>query len=304
MHNFTLLNNQNIYDYFPVASSENSEIIVGKQLFDFVNRQSKTLVVTIGDSWTWGADLTEQKLNGSHIKRLDDDDYRINNMYGNVLAKTIDADFLNLGELGSGNWHIVRKLKELGNICHKLQYDSVLVLICLTETGREFNSHCDVDVDYRSWLLNNIKRPSDYYQFLQFVNSIIAKHIYDTIKLFDKKYQFVISTNFVDPVGYELLSPWFISDSWLKIICKSNRLEYRPSNCYLVFPWVIDKFNAVFDMAPELDKLTWLSWANEIAESANVRANVCKSDGINFGSQLHPLAKNHHCWAKYLLGAI
>ena len=290
----------NIYDFFSVATERDSATVVGKKLFDFVGRQSKSLVVTIGDSWTWGADLTQQKTRGTHIDRLVDDDYRIRHMYGNVLAKKINADFLSLGESGAGNWHINKKIEELYAIGPDLAYDRILVISIFTDLGRDFDSHHDIEVDYRSWLLENIRSAVDYYNFLKFVNHQISQRISDTIKKFDKRYQFIFSTNFVDPIGYDLLADRFLPKTWLEIICAENKIDYTPNKCYMVFPWVIEKFKAVLQMAPELDKSEWLIWINELVRDANMRAAVCFQDNINFGPLLHPSAHNHRVWSEYL----
>lgn len=292
--------NEIIYDHFSVASPQDSVTVVGKKLFDFVDRRSKTLVVSIGDSWTWGADLTQENIKVAHLDRTKDDEYRIKHVYGNVLAHRIGADFLNLGEPGSGNWYIEKKLKELFAIQHRLNYDRVLVIAVFTDLGRDFNSHNDVEIDYRSWLLDNIRSSGDYYEFLKFVNYNISQSIYKIIPNFFDRYQFIFSTNFVDPIGYDLLDPWFLPKTWLEIICSHNQIDYRPEKCYMVFPWVIEKFESVFDMAPELDRGHWLEWINEITNDANIRAQVCFRDNINFGPLLHPSAPNHACWSDYL----
>jgi hypothetical protein len=295
-----IFNNDNIHDYFSPATESDSATVVGKRLFDFVDRRSKTLIITIGDSWTWGADLTQHNETTLHLDRRADDDYRINTVYGNVLASRLNADFLNLGESGAGNWHIVRKLNELKTISNQLTYDDILIVGVFTECGRDFNSHCDLNVDYRSWLLNNINAADRYYGFLEFVNSCIAESVLSIIQQLDSRFRFVFATNFVDPIGYDPLQPWFVPQSWLKIICTEQQLDYQPDQCYMVFPWVIEKFEAVFDMAPELDRLTWLSWISKVTEQANIRAKLCQQDNKNFAQLLHPTAVNHLCWANYL----
>lgn len=295
---------ENLYDYFAVATEKDSVTVAGSRLFDFVDRQSDTLIVTIGDSWTWGADLTNFDLGCTHIMRLPDDDYRIKHVYGNVVAEAIGADFLNLGELGAGNWHIVKKLQEMQNLHAFLHYKKILVFSIWTELGRDFNSHNDVDIDYRSWLLDNIKTCRDYYNFMKFINAIIAENISQIISNFDKRVQFYFATNFVDPIGVEVLSKHWIDRSWLQVICDHTRKIYQPEKCFTVFPWCIEKFDMVFDVAPELDRLEWLQWINEITAAANTRAAICYRDTINFGNLLHPSAANHRCWAEYLLAMI
>lgn len=295
---------ENLYHYFAVAGEQDSVLLVGQKLFDFVDRGSNTLIVTIGDSWTWGADLTNCDVGVVHVQRRADDEFRIQNVYGNVMAAAIHADFLNLGESGSGNWYIARKLKELLNIHQQLSYQKILVVGVWTEVGRDLNSSHDIDIDYRTWLLDNVRSWDDYYDFMKFIQNVIALKISHTISQFDDRFRFVFSTNFVDPIGIEALSPYWIDQNWLGIICSSLGRKYDPSKCYTVSPWVIEKFAMVFDVAPELDKLEWLKWINEISDHANLRAAVCQRDDVNFGNLLHPLAHNHRAWAHYLLEQI
>ena len=49
--------------------------------FNFVNRHSKDLLVTLGDSWSWGYDLTVDN----------NTNYRLKNVYGNQLAEKLSA---------------------------------------------------------------------------------------------------------------------------------------------------------------------------------------------------------------------
>ena len=288
----------NLYDYFAVATEQDSAIVAGLKLFDFVDRQSDTLIVTIGDSWTWGTDLTNCDLGCAHFMRLPDDDYRIKHVYGNVVAEAIGADFLNLGESGSGNWYIVRKMQELQNLHTFLNYKKILIFAVWTELGRDFDSHHDVDVDYRSWLLDNIKTYHDYYRFMKVINNHIAQKISKIISGFGPQTEFWFSTTFVDTIGVELLSNYWMDQTWLQVMCGKNQKTYEPAQCYTVFPWCIEKFDMVFNVAPELDRLDWLQWINEITDAANTRLICIRDNNLNL---THPSAVNHQCWADFIL---
>jgi len=294
------LSPDNLIQYFTLPNVNTTESLLGKNPYDIVTRDSNTLLVTIGDSWTWGADLTAKHI-GLHIDRNCDDNYRLDNVYGGVLADYLQADFLNLGEPGSSNWHIARKLAELANISHDLSYQKIIIICIFTETGRDFNSLDDVTIDYRDWLINNVVDYTSYYDFLKFVNQQISAKIIKSLTSLSSACKIYFGTNFVDPIGYEQLQEYFLDYSWLKIICQRNNLAYMPDACYMVFPWVIEKFECLFDFAPELDRDQWLIWMSELAEDANVRATLCKKDSVNFNQLLHPTASNHRYFAEYLL---
>ncbi len=194
--------------YFSLPDERRTANLSGKNPYDFIRRRSDNLIVTIGDSWTWGADLTQQKYNVVHIDKLEDDDYRLNHVYGGIISKTLQTDFLNLGEPGSDNYFIANKLKELHKIIDQLDYDSVTVICVFTEVARGFLGPDDNDIndiDYSSWLKNNIHKDSDYYKFLKFINSNIADQIVPLLDKLTVKF----ATNFVDPIGFEKLESNF-----------------------------------------------------------------------------------------------
>lgn len=297
-----VLENDTLSKYFSLPNSNTTVLLLGKNPYNFVSRNSDTLVVTIGDSWTWGADLTQMLDYNLHIDRMEDDAYRLENVYGGVLSKILGSDFLNLGESGSGNWHIARKLNELSKISHELNYKNIIIISVFTDTARDFNSLDDVNIDYRSWLLDNITKDYKSYDgLLAFINQQISEKIYNSVQTLDKRYKVYFGTNFVDPIGYKLLDPYFLNKTWLEIICQTANIEYKPAQCHMVFPWVIEKFNSLFDFAPELDRLTWLQWVNELTNNANARAATCRNDAVIFNQLLHPTAKYHKCFAEYIL---
>lgn len=287
------LTQDNIKDHFSLPTADRTASLVGKNPYDFVNRNSDVLLITIGDSWTWGADLTKEKFSGTHIDRLADDDYRLSNVYGGVLSLMLNADFLNLGESGSGNYYILEKLQELSKLT--LDYKRVIVICTFTEVARDFDSLYDRDIDYFTWLSNNIHSPSDYNNFLKFINTQISTEI----SKIDINAELYFATNFVDPIGIECLSDKLLNQTWLQTWCNSKGIEYSYP-CYLVSPWIFDKLNNIFVISPKTDRTTYISWVADALDAANLRAEICKKDGINFGQLLHPLAEGHKLWAEYI----
>jgi len=183
-------------NYFTIASSKNSHYLTETNTFDFVNRNSDILLVTIGDSWTWGADLS---LN-------DNEEFRINNVYGNIVSGKINADWLNLGLNGSNNFFIAEKAEEVGKIINQLGYKKVYMICTFTEIGRSFDSHHDRYIDYIKWFNNN-----HIDNFLQFLNATCVNRIKKVAQ--EHSIKLIIGTNFVDAVGIDtdvlLPIPWF-----------------------------------------------------------------------------------------------
>jgi hypothetical protein len=276
------LSQDTLLDYFnpPTAESNGAFLRGYGNPYNFVDRKSQTLVVTIGDSWTWGDDLPK--------------DHRLDLVYGNQIANRVDADFLSLGECGAGNWHIYNKLVELANVVDQLEYNKIVVLCVFTETGRDFDSQHDRKINYYEWLRDNISTAPDYYKFLKFINEQIAKKINQLLKERFNGVTVRFATNFVEPLGFECLAENFITPTWLQV--------YTPyqGNCYLVTPWIMEKLESVFELYPKLDRTEFLIWINELADAATERAIICKCDNVKFGSLLHPLEPGHRAWADYI----
>jgi hypothetical protein len=287
-------------NYFSLPDESRSNFLLGKNLMDFISRNSNRLLITIGDSWTWGADLTQEKTRELHHSRLSDDNYRLTNMFGGVLSEMLDADFLSLGESGAGNNTMYLKLLELSKILNDLEYDQIDIICVFTEVGREFDSQFDKSVDYYSWLKKHVSMPQDYDKFMSFVNSLISKNIIDLISKFNKNVKIKFGTNFVDPIGFELLGEHFLNKSWLEIWCEHKGISY-PEKCYVVSPWVIEKFKkSILSICPELNESLFLEWAIDNGDKSLERVKICSRDNVNFGPLMHPLVAGHRLWAEYL----
>lgn len=82
------------------------------------------LLICIGDSWTWGDSLSPEPAN-----------YRTDHIYGALLAKKLNVDFINIARCGAANielhdwafWILPRVA----------EYRNIYLVITLTENGRE-----------------------------------------------------------------------------------------------------------------------------------------------------------------------
>jgi len=110
---------------FPPNISIWDEIPIYKNFKHEVNNDSDILLITAGDSWTWGASL--------------DPDKRIDQIYGTRLCHKLQCDFINIGLLGGDNLSIIQAVDFVINNLSK-QYKQIYVVITLTELGRETRS--------------------------------------------------------------------------------------------------------------------------------------------------------------------
>lgn len=100
------------------------------------------LLVTIGDSWTWGDSLTPALANnGFDVPGFEEThwDYeaRKKYCYGAHLSKHLNADWINYGFPGYSNVYILERFAHTLRSSLMEQYDEIYFVLCLTETGRE-----------------------------------------------------------------------------------------------------------------------------------------------------------------------
>ena len=275
------INNQLLQTHFTLPNPGISHHDVGFNPFNFIDRNQDTLLVTFGDSWTYGDDLTPNN----------DREYRLENVFGNQLSKRIGADYLNLAVPGSGNQWTPVLFEEFVQL--ELEYKHIVAIITFTEVGRDFNGWFDRDVDYASWLKINIHTSQDYTKFLQWQNNQIASKI---VELADQipGLKLLVSSNFVDPIGLEPFGSQRLDKTWLEV--------YRGKMddvCYFVSPYIIEKYRSVLELEWSLDKTTWLEWANKCLVQSEQRLDIIK-DPQYFRGLYHPLIEGHRAWADYL----
>jgi hypothetical protein len=84
-------------------------------------RSSDTLIITAGDSWTYGGSIKNN---------------REEKIYGSLLAQEFKADFINIGFCGGSNLDIVNATKYIvGSL--KKEYNKIFLIFTLTESTRD-----------------------------------------------------------------------------------------------------------------------------------------------------------------------
>jgi len=255
-------------NYFTIASEKNSHYLIPTNTFDFVDKNSKQLLVTVGDSWTWGADLPEKT--------------RLSDLYGNIISDNLGTDWLNLGQSGSNNFFIAERVEEFGKLVNRLCYDKIYLICTFTESGRSFNSHYDVYIDYVNWFKNN-----SIYNFLEFLNQECVNRIQQVANEYNLILK--IGTNFVDPIGITnvLPTPWF---RLLGIEC--------PIIAHAGTTGVKRLADVKFFTNQQSE---YMHWFGHMVDSAAYIDRV-SHDPILINA--HPGPSGHSAWANYLLSNI
>ncbi len=186
------LSEENLLDYFNIRESWQVCDVNPLPTTDFVSRNSDTLLVTVGDSWTWGAGLKSKK--------------RKEQVWGNLVSKMISADWLNLAQPGQSNQWMANRCRELYNISAELEYKKIVVVVVFTGAARSLEQN----FDYIHWFENN-----SIHDFLSMLNTKAVRTITDK----PSNVELYLSSNMVDPIGYtSSFKTWYnvlgLSDSY------------------------------------------------------------------------------------------
>ena len=249
--------------------------ILPRGAYDFVSNNSKKLLVTIGDSWTYGDRLAEEN--------PADKDFRLKHVYGYLICKELHTDFLNISVPGINNLWMVKKLELL---CQNVEhYDQVNIIFMATEYGREFNTSFDLDPVY-----------TQMYKGCATAKDVVVElenHVSDRIEMCrSDKIKIYTFTNYVTNL-YKKSNPV----NWLEILC-NNKVE----ECYTIGSWVIPKFEALVDFNSDCNTTELKTELLTMMELAEKRFDIIYNTGYNHKNGYgHPNSKGHAKFADYFI---
>lgn len=253
------------------------------RLYDFVPSASRRLFVSIGDSWTYGARLSEENANN--------DQYRVSHCYGALISQALGADFLNLAVPAINNLWMISKYLQLVNIADILPYDSIDVFVTLTESGREVSTDFDLDP-----VLNDAYRqattPKQVAQALaNYESGRILANPHPKITLH-------LGCNYVTNIYPESLQSFFMPRTWLEVLLDRNIED----ECFVVGSWVIPKYRNILSYNSNVDQSAVLQEMTDMIERGERRLDLVYNTGFNYRAGYgHPNSQGHAKWAGYIL---
>ena len=263
--------------------------------YDFVDRNSKTLYVTIGDSWTWGSGIITGYIGYNAPAKKQEE--RKQNLYGNIITKSKNYDWLNIGGVGQGNYWIADKVFELRRLLPRLEYNKVVVHCVLTSVGRWFGTWQDSTEDHRQFFQSTIgTNEQDYENFLVDLN---RKQIAKIQLLFSSvdNVEFYIGTNVVELCGTDQLpkihiidTPWYhlLTDTRLdNVFVDIESTKYLPN---------IENYLTTSDQ-----KFAFQKWMMKKIEQAETQHQMLGQMLCVAEDKCHPNAQGHETYAKYIL---
>lgn len=241
------------------------------------SRNSNTLLVAAGDSWTWGDSL--------HSSTWPDSNYRTEHIYGNILSEKMQSDFVNLGRCGASNKEIIDRLKDFLNT--RPVYDKITVVVTLTELFRE----AEYDL---IWV------PIRYNSLSEFIIAY-EENMFTYIKqiLVDKftNVHFVFGRNFTYSIAKNMHTVNHLKYTWIDKLAENiNRNNtYYPRDLVFLSDMAWNPLQKVLRhtnfKAELIEHFIAASRANDWLVASELNANIATK---------HPLAEGHKIWADYL----
>jgi hypothetical protein len=277
-------------DLLNSASPKDLQLEVVKKVshrgsYDLVESGKSRLLVTIGDSWTYGWRLNEEFPD-------DPEQGRVTHCFGYLLAEHYGADLLNWSIPAINNLWMVDKYKTLVDLADKLDYDEIFVFITLTEYGREIYTEFDSDPELNN-MYSQCNRPKDLAKTLgKYLSSRLLQQGHPKIKL-------RLGLNYVNNVYSEKLASQFLDQTWIECLTEQRFTD----ECLVVGSWVVEKYNLLSkEINKSADPIACKEEVLAMLDSAENRLNLIFSSPYNYKVGYgHPNTIGHEIWAKYLI---
>lgn len=238
------------------------------------------VVVTVGDSWTWGDSLPD----------------RLDQVYGRLVSQQLGADWINIGGRGRSNSWVLKSLMYLSTLLPQ-HYSKTTVIVTLTENAREFETTYTFPHDYKQTFDTHGDTPEFYEALLSAARDFWIDQIQQVQQNLGTK--IIVGNNFV---WHDLnkLDAVKLESNWIELIGEHQQ-RAKPTRTNLVTGWIFDKVQVVSQMVP-VSKSVYQTWALPYIDRANqVNAWLMGSDLNNKAMSKHPVPLGHKIWADYIL---
>lgn len=230
--------------------------------YHYVDRGSRELVVTVGDSWTYGDSLGKTKVrNGT-----DDTEYRLKHVYGNILTEQLGTDWMNLALPGASNYCMLNWLGQL--LDRKFNYGQITCVVTLTEAGRH---------EELRWAHGNLLQSA--------LADIVAKtySMVNELRLRFPRVIFKVAHNFTDSIGGHDV----IERTWLEVLTDTQLQN--------------GTFIVISDHIKQLNYDRTYPDTPDVIDRALQRIDILDACAYcNKEDSRHPTEQGHQLWADYL----
>ena len=249
-----------------------------------------TLLIQIGDSWTWG----------DHLGRIDwnkasNDPCRMQQIVGRHLSNLLDSDWVNIARPGCSNYWMLEQLYNIELHLNRVrnQYKKIYVVMSLTEDLREatYSRRINVNATYDLlWATSDGLK-----DFL----IKVEQYLFSNLESYFSNVSFVeakIARAFTD-VWPENTSPLLLEKSWCDVIQDNIQFDNYQKPVPFIAQMSIDPLTEKYISTKPERKQEFLDIMDRVA----TRWNFLGASQYNLkGSTCHPNPAGHRLWADYL----
>ena len=251
-----------------------------------------TLLIQIGDSWTWG----------DHLGTIDwdkssNDPCRMEQIVGRQLSRLLDSDWVNLARPGCSNYWMLEKLQDIQPFIQQSNYKKIYVVVTLTEDLREaqYTRRINVGATYQGmW-----NRSIGITDFLVQVEHYLLQHLEQYFSQLPMVSAYV-QRAFTD-VWPANTSPLLLDKSWCDVIQDNFNFNNYQKPVPFIGQMAVDPLTEKYISQNPERKAEFL----DIMDLVGTRWNFLGASPYNLkGSTCHPNPEGHRLWAEYLYSQI
>ena len=252
-----------------------------------VRRNKKTLLIIVGESWTYGENLPGI---GTAIKQYNLDS-QLSHGIGSRMAVMLDADLYQYAVPGNCNMYMFSELERMLAYVSTLDYEKVYISIQMTEPGREKGVINDVQgIGHPLRDLYNSDKQYEMKDWLLSYDQIFFDIYQKTLEKFDLNIDAILWKNFCRIVtprrDYKFK---IIETSWIQYSGNILNKKLEMPSFYSV-GWFAD-LQETYKI--EID----IEWANKQLDMITKSNEFIKNNPLHNN---HPNAQGHLLWAQYL----
>lgn len=258
--------------------------------------KNENLLITIGDSWTWGDHLGTIDWNTIY-----DDPVRLQLIYGKKLSEQLAADWVLMANPGCSNYWMLEKLKRYGKQIQQLKnkYKNIYIVVTLTEDLREcqYHSECEYTADYYSMIVNS----SNLEDFLTKVEKKLFLEFNSEFDILGVTSKITRAFTDVWPNNKQYLQKYLLDKTW----CDVFQDQVKFDRYYQVVPFIgqmaIEPLQTYISKLESDQATVFKNDFINLEEKLRARWNFLGESEYNLkGSTYHPSITGHEIFANYL----
>lgn len=293
---------ETIFSTFPkrTESNPNPVIIAERSWLHEDIQDRETLLIAVGDSWTWGDSICGIESGTEHLDHPD----RTKHIYGAKLSRMLNSDFVNIGRCGCSNHFILKKLEEI--LPHNYtKYKKIYVVITLTENFRDLYN--DKRQYYTQETQPFVDNPvpdeihKNFYAFLKRYEKTMFLKFKDIFEQY-KDVKFLIGRNFTYSFdeSIELMKDYHLDKTWVDCLDEHQENIYKyPKDIRVGSDMAVSPLEWYYKSVGFFDDI--IEDFTSLLEKSEAAFNWLMSSTLNHkkGTK-HPIIEGHEIWAKYL----